>query len=96
MTARDLVGPLVGFLRLSLYAEFVSESTVWGREFFIVIQELKLSTMCKQWQHFLIICKYTIVRCEREKSINEIKASLPNVFTCESDLWQAQDSLSLS
>ena len=28
MTARDLVGPLVGFLRLILYAEFLSESTV--------------------------------------------------------------------
>ena len=53
MTARDLVGPLVGFLRVSLYAEFLSESTVRGKEFFILIQELKLSTMCKQWQHFL-------------------------------------------
>ena len=57
MTARDLVGPLVGFLRLILYAEFLSESTVRGREFFILIQELKRSTMCKQWQHFLLICK---------------------------------------
>ena len=47
MTARDLVGPLVGFLRLSLYAEFLSESTVREREFFILIQELKLSTICK-------------------------------------------------
>ena len=54
MTARDLVGPLVGFLRVSLYAEFLSESTVRGKEFFILIQELKLSTMCKQWQHFLL------------------------------------------
>ena len=54
MTARDLVGPLVGFLRVSLYAEFLSESTVRRKEFFILIQELKLSTMCKQWQHFLL------------------------------------------
>ena len=57
MTSRDLVGLLVGFLRLILYAEFLSESTVRGREFFILNQELKISTMCKQWQHFLLICK---------------------------------------
>ena len=57
MTARELVGPLVGFLRLSLYAEFLSESTVRGRAFFILIQELILSTVCKQWHHFLLICK---------------------------------------
>ena len=52
MTARDLVGPLVGFLRVSLYAEFLSESTVRGKEFFILIQELKLSTMCKNGSTF--------------------------------------------
>ena len=91
MTARELVGPLVGFLRLSLYAEFLSESTVRGREFFILIQELKFSTMCKQWQHFLY---YFTVREREEYKRNKRPAS--ECFTCQSDMWQGQDSLSLS
>lgn len=81
MTARELVGPLVGFLRLSLYAEFLSESTVRGREFFILIQELKFSTMCKQWQHFLY---YFTVREREEYKRNKRPAS--ECFTCQSDM----------